>query len=113
VTILGVDVDAIGADSLGVAAMLLLILLGLSNQILSFVVGIPAEPMQERKSIANRNTDFGSEFDSSPCFSSNAQDQKRAITSAMSPPPAPAFCILMLGALLMAKTYNLIRRGNN
>jgi hypothetical protein len=27
--------------------------------------------MQECKSITNRNTDFGSEFDSSPCFSAN------------------------------------------
>jgi hypothetical protein len=27
--------------------------------------------MQERKSIANRNTDLGSEFDSSPCLSAN------------------------------------------
>ena len=27
--------------------------------------------MQERKSIANRNTDFGSELDSSPCLPAN------------------------------------------
>ena len=34
VPILGVDIDAIGADSLGVTAMLLLVFLGLGDQVL-------------------------------------------------------------------------------
>jgi len=54
-----------------VATIVLLIVLGLCNQILAFIVGIPAEPMQKRKSIANRNTDFRSEFNSSPCLPAN------------------------------------------
>jgi hypothetical protein len=71
VPVLGIDVNAISANSFRVATIVLFVLLGLGNQILAFVVGIPTKPMQERKSIANRNTDFGSEFDSSPCLSAN------------------------------------------
>jgi hypothetical protein len=71
VSVLGIDVKTVSAYSFRVATIVLLILLGLGNQILAFVVSIPAEPMQERKSIAHRNTDFGSEFDSSPCLSAN------------------------------------------
>jgi hypothetical protein len=51
VSILGVDIHAIGADSLGVEAMLLLIVLDLLDQVLSLVVRIPADPMQESKAI--------------------------------------------------------------
>jgi hypothetical protein len=71
VPILGIDVNAISFYSLVITTIVLLILLGWRNLILAFVVGIPAEPMQECKSIDNRNIDFGSEFNSSPCFLAN------------------------------------------
>ena len=41
VPVLGIDVDAVCTDALRIAAVVLLVLLGLSNQILAFVVGIP------------------------------------------------------------------------
>ena len=41
VPVLGIDVNAISANSFRVATIVLLVLLGLSNQILAFVVGIP------------------------------------------------------------------------
>jgi hypothetical protein len=66
VPVLGIDIDTINADSLEVAAVVLLGLLGLRNQVIAFVVRVPAEPMQERKSILNGDTDSGSEFDCSP-----------------------------------------------
>jgi hypothetical protein len=71
VPVLSIDINAISAYSFRVATIVLHVLLGLGNQILALVVGIPAEPMQERKSIAHRNTDLGSEFDSSSCLSAN------------------------------------------
>jgi hypothetical protein len=71
VPVLSIDVNAISTYSLGVATIILLILLGLSDQSLGFVVGIPAEPMQESKSIANRNTDLGSQLDSNSWLSAN------------------------------------------
>jgi len=45
VPVLGVDIDAVCTDTLWIAVVLLLILFGLSNQIITFVVGIPADPM--------------------------------------------------------------------
>ena len=49
VSVLGVDVDTICADSLGVAAILLLVFLSLWNQVFGLVVWIPADPVQEGK----------------------------------------------------------------
>ena len=56
VPVLGIDVNAISAYSFRVETIVLLVLLGLSNQNITFVAGIPAEPMQERKSITNRTS---------------------------------------------------------
>ena len=69
VPILGVDIDAIGADSLGVTAMLLLVFLDLRDQVL--IVRIPADPVQEGKAIAYRDTDLGPKFHSRPCLAAN------------------------------------------
>ena len=59
VSVFGVDVDAISAYSLRVAAILLLVLLGLCNQVFSLVVWIPADPVQEGKAVPRGNTDLG------------------------------------------------------
>lgn len=71
VPILGVDIDAIGADSLGVTAMFLLVFLGLRNQVLTLIVRIPVDPVQERKAITHRDTDLGHKFHSLPCHAAN------------------------------------------
>ncbi len=71
VSILGVDIDAIGADSLGIAAVLLLVLLGLWNQILRFIVRTPADSVQKSKAIPHGNTDLRTKFASSSCFATN------------------------------------------
>ena len=71
VSILGVDIDAISADTLGVAAVLLLVFLGLWNQVLRFIVRIPADPVQEGKAITHRDTDFGPKLHGRPCFAAN------------------------------------------
>ena len=54
-----------GADSLGIAAIVLFVLLGLCNQVFRLVVGIPADPVQEGKAIPNGNTDLGAKLNSS------------------------------------------------
>ena len=59
VSVLGVDVDAIGADSRWIAAIVLFVLLGLCNQVFCLVVGVPADPVQEGKTIPDGNTDLG------------------------------------------------------
>ena len=58
VSVLGVDVDAIGTDSLGVATVFLLVLFGLWNQILRLIERIPANSVQEGKTIPYRNADL-------------------------------------------------------
>ncbi len=49
----------------------MLILLGVCNQILSLIVWIAADPMQEGKAISHRNTDFGAKLNSSSCLAAN------------------------------------------
>ena len=71
VPILGVDIDAIGADSLGVTAMLLLVFLGLRDQVLRLIVRIPADPVQEGKAIPHRDTDLGPKLHSRSCLAAN------------------------------------------
>ena len=58
VSVLGVDIDAISAYPLRVTPILLLVLLGLGNQVFSFVVWIPADPVQEGKAVPHGNTDL-------------------------------------------------------
>ena len=58
VSVHGVDVDTICADSLGVAAILLLVFLSLWNQVFGFVVWIPADPVQEGKAVSHRYTNL-------------------------------------------------------
>jgi hypothetical protein len=58
VPVLGVEINAIGADTLRIAAIVTLVFLGLGNQIITFVVGIPADSVQKWKSILNRDTDL-------------------------------------------------------
>lgn len=65
VSILGVEVDAISADSLGVTPVFLLILLGLCNQIFGLIVWIPADPAQKGKAISHGDTNFGAKLNSS------------------------------------------------
>ena len=55
VSILGSDIVAIGADPLGIAAVFKLTFLGLWNQVFTFNVRIPTDPVQEGKAIANGN----------------------------------------------------------
>jgi hypothetical protein len=71
VSILGVDVDAISADSLGVTAEFLLILLGLWNQVLGLIIWIPADPVQKSKAISHGDTNFGAKLNSSSCLAAN------------------------------------------
>ena len=65
VSVLGVDIDAISAYPLRVTPILLLVLLGLGNQVFSFVVWIPADPVQEGKAVPHGNTDLGAKLNSS------------------------------------------------
>ena len=58
VSILGSDVDAIGADSLGITAVFMLIFLCLWNQVFTFIVWIPADPVQEGKAITHGDTNL-------------------------------------------------------
>ena len=43
VSVLGIDIDAISTDSLGIADMILFAFLSMWNQVFSFVVWIPAD----------------------------------------------------------------------
>ena len=61
----------IGTDSLGIAAVFLLVLSGLWNQILRFIVRIPVDSMKEGKTIPHGNTDLCTELTSGSCFVSN------------------------------------------
>jgi hypothetical protein len=65
VSVLGVDLDAIGADSLWIAAIALFVLLGLCNQVFRLLVGVPDDPVQKGKAIPEGNTDIGTKLDSS------------------------------------------------
>ena len=56
ISILGIDIDAISANSLGVTAVLLLVFLGLRDQVLRLIVRIPADLVQEGKAIPHRDT---------------------------------------------------------
>ncbi len=67
----GVNIDSIGADSLGIAAVFLFVLFSLWNQILRFVARTPADSVQEGKAIPHGNTDLRTEFASSSCFATN------------------------------------------
>ncbi len=58
VSVLGVDIDTIGVDSLGVTAVLLLVFPGLWDHVLGLIMRIPADPVQESKAIAHRDTDL-------------------------------------------------------
>ena len=71
VSILGVDIDAISTDSFGITAVLSLIFLCLRDQVLRFIVWIPADPMQEGKAISHRDTDLGPKLHSSSCLATN------------------------------------------
>ena len=53
---LGVDVNPIDIDSIGITALFLLMCLGLWNQVLGFIVCIPADPLQEGKAITHGDT---------------------------------------------------------
>jgi len=68
---LGIDTDAIGADSLRIAAIVLLVPFGLWNQILRFIVRTLADAVQEGKAIPHGNTDLRTELTSSSCFATN------------------------------------------
>ena len=70
-SILGIDVDAICTYAFGVAAIILLVFYGLSNQVSSFVVGVPADPMEEWEAILHRDADLCSELNSSTCLATN------------------------------------------
>ena len=58
VSVLGIDLDAIGAASLGVATILLLVFLSLWNQGFGLVVWIPADPVQEGNAVSHRHTNL-------------------------------------------------------
>ena len=58
VSILGSDVDAIGADPLELPTVFMPIFLGLWNQVFTFIVWIPADPVHEDKAIAHGNTNL-------------------------------------------------------
>jgi hypothetical protein len=51
--VLGIEIESIGADSFWVAGVFLLIFVCLRDEVLRFIVRIPADPMQEGKAIAN------------------------------------------------------------
>ena len=53
-----VDVDAIGADLLGITAVFMRIFLCLWNQVFTFIVWIPADPVQEGEAIEHRKTNL-------------------------------------------------------
>jgi hypothetical protein len=61
----------VSTDAFWKKAIFLLVLVGLMNQILTFVVGIPANPMKEGKAIHYRNTDLRAKFTCSSCFATN------------------------------------------
>jgi hypothetical protein len=71
VSILDIDIDAIGANSLGVTAVFLLVFLGLRDQVLRLIVRIPADPVQEGKAIPHRDTDLGPKLHSRSCVAAN------------------------------------------
>ncbi len=71
VSVLGVDIDAISAYSLRVAAILLLVLLGLCNQVFSLVAWFPTDPVQKGKAVPRVNTDLGPKLNSSSCLATN------------------------------------------
>ena len=52
VSILGVDIDAISADPLRIAAIFLLVLFGLRDEVFSLVVRIPAYSVQGSEGVA-------------------------------------------------------------
>jgi hypothetical protein len=66
-----IDIDAISVDPLGVAAIVLLVILGLPNQVITFVAGIPADPMQTCKSALNGNTDLCSALHCLTCLAAS------------------------------------------
>jgi hypothetical protein len=73
---LGIGVDKIDANSLGIARLRQApvfkpVLFCLWNQILSFVVGIPADHVQEGKLIPLRNTNLGAKLINSSCITMN------------------------------------------
>ena len=51
--------------------MFVLIFLGLWNQVFTFIVWIPADPVQEGKAIAHGNTNLGAKLNSSSCLAAN------------------------------------------
>jgi hypothetical protein len=51
--------------------MFVLIFLGLWNQVFTFIVWIPADPVQEGKAIAHGNTNLGAKLNSSSCVAAN------------------------------------------
>jgi len=51
--------------------MLLLVLLGLGNQVFSLVVWIPADPVQDGKSVPNGNTNLDPKLKSSFCLTTD------------------------------------------
>jgi hypothetical protein len=71
VSVLGIGVDAIGTDSLGVATVFLIVHCGLWNQILRLIARIPANSVQEGKTIPYRNNDLNAEFKGGPCLATN------------------------------------------
>ena len=64
VAILGVDIKPIGADTVWIIAVFLLVFLSLRNQILRFIVWIPADPVQEGKAITHGDTNIGAKLKS-------------------------------------------------
>jgi len=71
VSVIGIDVDAVGAYSLWIAAIGLFVLLGLCNQVVRIVLGVPADTVQQGKANTNANTDFGTKINSSSCLATN------------------------------------------
>ena len=51
--------------------MFVLIFLGLWNQVFTFIVWIPTDPVQEGKAIAHGNTNLGAKLNSSSCLTAN------------------------------------------
>jgi hypothetical protein len=80
VPVLGVDINAIGADTLWLAAIIAFAFLSPCNQITTFVVVISANSVQKWKSILNRDIDspqvealrgYGVKFNCCPCLAAH------------------------------------------
>jgi hypothetical protein len=53
--------------------MLSFVLVGLGYQVISFIAGIPADPVQEGKVIAHKNTDLSAKINNTSCLATKNQ----------------------------------------